>query len=99
MALRVTRVSSGSVRTAAVHVWSPSLQRLAPVVVRAGLCEDRLKQYKRGGVNEEAFIGDKFCRITAAEEPSEIMWENIDAKIISRRARRSGSELGTPWHS
>lgn len=52
--------------------------------VCSGLCEERLQRFKANGVNEEAVIGEKICRIIPAEEPSEILWHNIDAGVGRR---------------
>ena len=35
-------------------------------------------------VNQEAVIGGKVCRIIEAEEPSEVLWEHLDATLCRR---------------
>lgn len=49
-----------------------------------GLWEQRLSKFTKRDVNQEAVIRGKVCRINEAEEPSEILWENIDATLIRR---------------
>lgn len=39
-------------------------------------------------MNQEAVIGGKLCRIDEAEEPSEVIWSNIDTPLIRRCAGR-----------
>lgn len=50
-----------------------------------GLWENQLARFKRKKeVNENAVIGGKVCRIDQAEEPSDIIWENMDTTLFER---------------
>lgn len=49
-----------------------------------GLWADKLARLRNGRVNEEAVIGGRVCRINEAEEPSEVLWEHIDAPLCRR---------------
>lgn len=47
--------------------------------------ENHLARFKRKKeVNENAVIGGKVCRIDQAEEPSDIIWENMDTTLFER---------------
>lgn len=70
-----------------------------------GLWEEHLARFKKKEVNQNAVIGGRVCRIDEAEEPSDIIWENIDTTLFQRylilgqevqlRARYSGVKGGT----
>lgn len=49
-----------------------------------GLWEEHVAKFTRKQVNQEAVIGGRVCRIDEAEEPSDILWENIDTSILQR---------------
>lgn len=49
-----------------------------------GLCEETLARFRKKQVNQNAVIGGRVCRINEAEEPSDIIWENIDTTFFQR---------------
>lgn len=49
-----------------------------------GLWNDKLARLRKANVNQEAMIGGKVCRIEEAEEPSEVLWEHVDATLCRR---------------
>ncbi|CBJ28310.1 conserved unknown protein [Ectocarpus siliculosus] len=51
-----------------------------------GLWEEYVAKLTGKEVNQEAVIGGSVCRIDEAEEPSDVLWENIDASIVQRAA-------------
>lgn len=55
-----------------------------------GLWEEHVAKLRGKEVNEEAVIGGRVCRIDEAEEPSDVLWENIDTSIFQRCGRRLG---------
>lgn len=72
-------------------------QRACLKKVETGLWEEQLQQYRKRGINEEAMISGKVCRIDEAEEPSEIIWENIDTNVLRRFAFDSALGYRTSW--
>lgn len=53
-------------------------------LTKQGLWEEYLAKVTGKEVNQEAVIGGSVCRIDEAEEPSDVLWENIDASIVQR---------------
>lgn len=53
---------------------------------KQGLWEEYVAKLTGKEVNQEAVIGGSVCRIDEAEEPSDVLWENIDASIVQRYA-------------
>jgi len=49
-----------------------------------GLWEEHVAKFSKKEVNQEAVIGGKVCRIDEAEEPSDVLWENIDTSLLQR---------------
>lgn len=43
-----------------------------------------MARFKSSGVNENAVIGGRVCVINEAEEPTEILWANIDSTLLDR---------------
>ena len=62
---------------------SVSLDR-APSLASPGLWEEQLARFRKKEVNQKAVVGGRVCRIDEAEEPSEIIWENIDTTLFQR---------------
>lgn len=54
------------------------------VSTKQGLWEEHLAKFRGKEVNPEAVIGGRVCRIDEAEEPSDVLWENIDTSIFQR---------------
>lgn len=63
-----------------------SLARLSVLSRKQGLWEEYVAKLTGKEVNQEAVIGGSVCRIDEAEEPSDVLWENIDASIVQRYA-------------
>ncbi|CAM9582421.1 unnamed protein product, partial [Ectocarpus sp. 12 AP-2014] len=61
-------------------------QRKCLKAVETGLWEEYVAKLTGKEVNQEAVIGGSVCRIDEAEEPSDVLWENIDAPIVQRAA-------------
>ncbi|CAM9883738.1 unnamed protein product, partial [Ectocarpus fasciculatus] len=61
-------------------------QRKCLKAVETGLWEEYVAKVTGKEVNQEAVIGGSVCRIDEAEEPSDVLWENIDASIVQRAA-------------
>ncbi|CAM9629055.1 unnamed protein product [Scytosiphon promiscuus] len=59
-------------------------QRKCLKAVETGLCEETLARFRKKQVNQNAVIGGRVCRINEAEEPSDIVWENIDTSFFQR---------------
>lgn len=51
-----------------------------------GLWEENVAKFTKKQVNQEAVIGGQVCRIDEAEEPSDVLWENLDTSIFQRCA-------------
>eukprot|EP00752_Nemacystus_decipiens_P002303 g2179.t1 len=59
-------------------------QRKCLKAVETGLWEEKLERFKKKQVNQNAVIGGKLCRVDEAEEPSDVIWENIDTTLFQR---------------
>eukprot|EP00752_Nemacystus_decipiens_P004462 g4075.t1 len=59
-------------------------QRSCLKAVETGLWEEQMANFRGKEVNQEAVIGGRVCRIDEAEEPSDVLWENIDTSIFQR---------------
>ncbi|CAM9754098.1 unnamed protein product [Scytosiphon promiscuus] len=59
-------------------------QRKCLKAVETGLWEEQLARLRGKQVNQEAVIGGSVCRIDEAEEPSDVLWENIDSSLVRR---------------
>lgn len=51
---------------------------------KIGLWEEQVAKFRGKVPNPEAVIAGRVVRIDEAEEPSDVLWENIDTSIIHR---------------
>lgn len=65
----------------------PNRPDFCSVSTKKGLWEEHLSRFRGKEVNQEAVIGGRVCRIDEAEEPSDVIWENIDTSIFQRCRR------------
>lgn len=63
------------------------IARVLLYVDEKGLWEEHLAKLTGKQVNQQAVIGGRVCRIDEAEEPSDVLWENIDTSIFQRCGR------------
>ncbi|CAM9490348.1 unnamed protein product [Pylaiella littoralis] len=59
-------------------------QRKCLKAVETGLWEEQVAKFRGKVPNPEAVIAGRVVRIDEAEEPSDVLWENIDTSIIHR---------------
>lgn len=58
-----------------------------------GLWEEHLARFTGKEVNQKAMLGGRVCRIDEAEEPSDVLWENIDTSLFQRCVPLAGGTV------